>query len=163
MYWRVYGYLVAAVVAITVAYPATWPSSRDSFPLSGYPMFSRPKPDPTITEVYAVGVAADATRTPIPPELLANDEVLQARAVLRRAVRAGRSARRELCKSIAERVDQLARDKVAEWMPIVEIRIVSGTHNAVDYLTGADPVGKERTRIRCSVPGHSNVKVPRRK
>lgn len=130
-----------------VAYPFAWPPTRDSFPLSNYPMFSRELSAASFSLQYAVGVTADGAREHLAPHLVANGEVLQARAVLGNAVSRGRSATMALCRSIAERVAE-ADDLSA----IDEVRIVTGRHDAVDYLTGKDRVGKERVHGRCPVP-----------
>lgn len=143
---RAYAYVVIAVVLAAVSYPFTWPLSRDSFPISNYPMFSRRLPEPTVTLQYALGLEPDGTRHHLPPRLVANEEVLQARATLARAVSQGQGATRALCRSIAERV---ARHD--DFTAVTEVRIVSGTHDAVAYLTGRDTSGREDVYGRCKV------------
>jgi hypothetical protein len=145
---RLYAYLVSAAVLSAVVYPITWPLSRDSFPLSNYPMFSRPFPEPTVKIQYALGLEPDGTRHHLPPKLVANGEVLQARAVLARAVRQGPEATQELCQLAASRVARAGE----EWAAVTEVQIVTGTHDAVAYLTGKDTRGRERTHGRCAVP-----------
>ena len=147
MSWRLYGYLVAFAVVTAVSVPFTWPSNRDSFPLSNYPMFSRPRPKPTVTIQYAVGVEPGGARHHLAPEMVANDEVLQARAVLARAVRSGRAAADELCRRIAGRVAGEGGDLDA----VSEVRIVTGSHDSVAYLTGRDRIGTERVHATCPV------------
>lgn len=144
---RVYAYLVIAAVLAAVSYPFTWPLSRDSFPLSNYPMFSRRLPEPTVTLQYALGLEPDGTRHHLPPRLVANEEVLQARAVLARAVSQGEQTTQSLCRTIAGRV---ARHR--DFEAVTEVRIVSGTHDAVAYLTGRDTRGREDVYGRCPVP-----------
>jgi hypothetical protein len=146
---RVYAYLISAAVLAAMAYPFTWPLSRDSFPLSNYPMFSRPLPEPTVTIQYALGLEPDGTRHHLPPRLVANEEVLQARAVLARAVSQGRETTQALCRVMAGRVAEAGGD----WAAVTEVRIVTGTHDAVAYLTGANTRGQERLHGRCRVPG----------
>lgn len=149
---RFYAYLVSAVVLVAVAYPVTWPvawpGAHDSFPLSNYPMFSRPLPQPSLRLVYAVGVERDSTRHHLPPSVIANEEVLQARAVLSQTVARGEAASLALCRQLAERVaasdDAFAAD-------IIEVRIVTGDHDAVAYLTGDDREGRERIHSFCPV------------
>ena len=136
-----------AVILVAVAYPFAWPRHRDSFPISSYPMFSARLVTPTVKLQYAVGTAADGTRHHLAPELVANDEVLQARAVLARAVAGGSKATRALCEHIASRVATAG----GEVDRIIEVRIVTGTHDSVEYLTGRDRVGKERLHGRCPV------------
>lgn len=152
--WRIFGYLVFAIVVAAVAYPLTWPRGRDSFPLSSYPMFSRKLPTAEFSLQYAVGVTTDGKRHHLAPEFVANDEVLQARAVLRRAVRGGKRAVTRLCQRIARRVSVDADLRAVE-----HVRIVTGRHDAVAYLTGRDRVGKERVHGQCRVK--RNVKRAR--
>lgn len=130
-----------------VAYPFTWPRHRDSFPISSYPMFSARLATPMVKLQYAVGTAPSGTRHHLAPELVANDEVLQARAVLARAVARGGKATRVLCERIAGRVAAAG----GELARVTEVRIVTGTHDAVDYLSGRDRVGLERVHGRCPV------------
>lgn len=143
---RFHAYLVSAAVLAAVCYPFTWPLYRDSFPLSPYPMFSRKLPEPTVTLQYAVGLEPGGARHHLAPSLVANQEVLQARAVLARTVRAGQQATDALCRTIAGRV---ARER--DLARVAEVRIVSGTHDAVAYLTGRDTRGKEEVYGRCPV------------
>jgi hypothetical protein len=148
---RLYAYLVSAAVLAAVAYPITWPLSRDSFPLSNFPMFSRPLPEPTVTIQYALGLEPGGKRHHLPPKLVANGEVLQARAVLARAVRQGPEATQELCRLAAGRVARAGEP----WAAVTEVQIVTGTHDAVAYLTGEDTRGSERLHGRCPVPANA--------
>lgn len=145
---RVYAYLVSAGVLAAMCYPFTWPLSRDSFPLSSYPMFSRPFPEPTVTIQYALGLEPGGKRHHLAPKLVANGEVLQARAVLSRAVRQGREATEALCRLAAGRVARAGEP----WAAVTEVQIVTGTHDAVAYLTGENTLGSERVHGRCPVP-----------
>lgn len=119
----------------------------DSFPLSTYPMFSGGKPTPSITLRYAIALDATGERRHVPPDLVANGEVLQARAVIARAIDKGRDSANDLCRHIAGRI--AARG--GEWRPITEVRLVTGTFDAVEYLTGRDRVGAERLHVGCEV------------
>jgi hypothetical protein len=137
---------VILVVVVATMVPISWPPGRDSFPLSSYPMFSRRLPTARMTAQYAVAVDAAGGRSPLAPELVANDEVLQARAVLAHAVRRGSGDIDALCRRIAGRV---ARTRALGH--VIEVRIVTGEHDAVAYLTGRDRVGRERLHGRCPV------------
>jgi hypothetical protein len=143
---RLYGYALIVVILGATAYPLTWPRGRDSFPLSSYPMFSRLLPTAAMTVQYAIGVDAGGGRHHLAPELVANDEVLQARAVLAHAVGRGRAGVDTLCKHIAGRVA-----RTSSLRHVIEVRIVTGSHDAVAYLTGRDRVGSERLHGRCSI------------
>lgn len=109
-------------------------------------MFSRPRPDAIVTISYAVGVAADGKRRLISPALVANGEVLQAKAVIARAVGQGATTTVALCGEIARRV--AAHKSLAD---VVSIKIVTGTHDSIRYLTGKDTVGSERLHGECTV------------
>ncbi len=136
---------VAAVVSIGLIAATLEPILRapddDGFPLSTFPMFAAPRP----TEVamsYAQGAARDGRLRALSPDVLGTGEVLQAFAVIQRAVDADAIG---LCTAIAARV---AADP--DYRDVVAVRIVTATHDAVDYVAhGA--VGSERTRARCDV------------
>jgi hypothetical protein len=142
-----YAALAALLAAMT--WPVTWERGRDSFPLSPYPMFSRPLPTAEMTITYALGVETDATggaRHHLSPPLVGSSEVLQAGSILSRTVSRGPRAIRALCTQIAERV--VRRGELGS---VAEIRIVTGTYDAVAYLTGEDRSGREQIRGRCPV------------
>jgi hypothetical protein len=94
---------------------------------------------------YALGVTAAGERRTLTPLLVGTAEVLQAIRVLDRAVAGGQGAIRELCRTIAARVasEDAFRD-------IVAVRIVTGTHDAVEYLA-RNVVGLETELARCEV------------
>jgi hypothetical protein len=121
----------------------------DDFPLSTYPMFAAKRPDATLYLDYAVGLTADQQRRFIPPRDVANSEVLQARAVLAKAMNGGADARRALCERIAARVVQDRR-----LTDVVTITLVSGKHDAMAYLTRGE-TGTEQVRATCPVPGRA--------
>lgn len=143
---RLYAYVVSAVLIGAVAYPFAWKGYEDSFPLSAYPMFSRRLPTPELKVAYAIGLEDDGERHHLEPELIANDEVLQARAVISRAVGAGRGDAAKLCAHIAERVASRSGMR-----GVTSVRIVTGTHDAVEFLTGRDRVGSEKVHVACPV------------
>jgi hypothetical protein len=136
--------LVAATLEPVVRAPAD-----DGFPLSTFPMFATPR----ATEVaisYAQGVTRDGRLRTLSPEQLGTGEVMQAFTLIQRAADGGAGELRALCAAIAARVAGDAGGD-ADLADVVAIRIVTGTHNAVDYLArGA--VGHEDTRARCEIP-----------
>lgn len=116
----------------------------DGFPLSTYPMFASVRPR-EVKLSYALGVTQTGERRTLRPRLIGSGEILQAFTLIQRAVAAGRAKQLELCRAIAERVrDHGDPDLVA-------IRIVTGTHDAVDVLLD-DKLGPEREHVRCTVP-----------
>lgn len=129
-------------------YPLAWnPRTEDSFPLSNFPMFSRGQASPVVVVRYAVALDADGGRRHVPPVLVANREVLQARAVILGAVARGKAATDALCRRIAGNVAGAG----VGWADVVEVRIVTGRHDAVEYLTGRDTEGQEQILGRCEV------------
>lgn len=140
---------VAAVVVSIVLIGATLsPLSRrpfdDGFPLSTYPMFASKRPT-TQTFHYALGVTAKGERRTLAPWVVGTGEILQALRVLERATTRGNPMLGELCNQIAARVR--GDDDFAD---IVAIRMVTGTHDAVQYLAHG-VVGLEIERARCEV------------
>jgi hypothetical protein len=134
-------------VSIGLVAAALWPVVRnprdDGFPLSTYPMFATARPT-TLVMSYPLGETAEGTVS-LRPRLIGSPEVLQARAIVERAVAKGRTALAALCARIAERV---ATDD--GFRGVTAIRIVSGTHDAIEFLT-RDQRGPERLLVRCEV------------
>jgi hypothetical protein len=131
--------LVALVAAPGFGDP-TW----DSFPLSTYPMFARPRRMPVL--YFSEGVDAHGTRRRLPPELLANQEVMQATVRVRRAVAAGKDASRALCREIAGR----AR-RHDEYSDLKEIALVSASFDPVGYFTRSPEPHQRTVHERCSL------------
>lgn len=129
---------------VAVALPLLRDPHEDSFPLSTYPMFGEPRAT-TLTMDYALGVTATGERRTLSPRLAGTGEVLQAYALFERAVHGPRVELQRLCTELAARV---AGDP--DYRDVVAIRIVTGTHDAVDYLV-RHRIGTERDRIRCVV------------
>lgn len=139
----------AAVVSIVLIGATLSPLLRepydDGFPLSTYPMFASKRPT-ALTFHYALGEGRAGERVTLTPGLVGTGEVLQAMRVLDRAVSGGRGEMAKLCDAIARRV---ATD--SELASVANIRIVTGTQDALDYLVH-DKVGRETERLRCAVP-----------
>jgi hypothetical protein len=131
--------LVAAVLA-----PLARDPHDDSFPLSTYPMFASPRPT-TQTLDYALGMTTAGERRVLEPRLVGTGEVLEALAIVGRAIRSGRSESLALCTQIAERV---ARDP--GYADVVMVRLVTGTHDAVELLRDGR-LGREGEHVRCAV------------
>jgi hypothetical protein len=140
---RVATLVSVGLVAATLA-PAVRAPDEDGFPLSTFPMFAAPRPTEVVMS-YAQGVTGGGRLRALSPDQLGTGEVMQAFAMIQRAVDAGSGACNALCGAIAARV---AAD--AEYRDVVAIRIVTGTHDAVDYLARR-AIGRERTRASCDV------------
>ena len=116
----------------------------DGFPLSTYPMFATVRPS-TLAMTYALAIGPGDTRRAIAPDLVGSAEPLQAMAILDAAT-ADPASTRALCEVIAGRVG-----RAADLAGATEVRIVTGTHDAVAYLV-AHQRGTEDERVRCAVP-----------
>jgi hypothetical protein len=141
---RVYAAAVSlALVAVTL-WPLLGNPRDDSFPLSTYPMFASKRPT-LQTYRYGLGETAGGARRTLAPMLVGTGEVLQAIRVIDRAVAGGRTEMMKLCEAIAARA---AAD--TEFADLVAVRIVTGTHDAVEYLA-RDQIGRETELVRCAV------------
>lgn len=145
----VVGGAVSLVVAVLVAIPAFSDPREDSFPLSTFPMFSSPKPDPGLIVTQVLAVMPDGTREPLPPELsTGNEEVIQTLRMIHDEVYGGRERMAAFCDSIAERV----RGTDAEhWQSVETIEIARSHFDSVAYFeTGPKPVNRKILK-RCAV------------
>jgi hypothetical protein len=140
--------IAAAAISLALVAATLWPvvldPRDDGFPLSTYPMFASRRATKQ-TYRYALGETAGGERRTLTPMLIGTGEVLQAIRVIDRAVADGRGEIAKLCEAVAARV---ADDD--ERADIVAVRIVVGTHDAVEYLA-RDRVGRETELHRCEV------------
>jgi hypothetical protein len=135
--------LIAATLEPLARAPAD-----DGFPLSTFPMFAAPR-STALALSYAEGATRDGGTRALRPDHLGTGEVMQAFATLQRAADAGAGELGALCAAIAARV---AGD--AAYGDVAEIRIVTGTHDAVAYvLHGAarSAIAPVATRARCEI------------
>ena len=113
------------------------PFAEDSFPFSTYPMFARALDKRVI--VFAEGLGSEPKAVRLGPELVANDEPMQAQRTLRRAAADGAPALRKLCRRIAERVAA-----APELSAIRRVHIVRGEFEPLRYFEpGAAPAERE--------------------
>ncbi len=132
------------VLLAAVAWPLVRDPLDDGFPLSTYPMFAVPRAT-ALTMDYALGETSTGERRTLSPALVGTGEVLQAYALLDRAVHGPREDLQRLCTQIAERV---AHDD--DYRDVTLVRIVTGRHDAVDYLV-RHQIEREVERLRCLV------------
>ena len=144
---RVFAWVVSATLLSAVLWPLTWGPTRDSFPLSSYPMFAHNRRSAVLGAVYAVATDPDGQRRYVPPDLVANREVLQARAVLDRAARGGKKGAMALCRELAGRI---AARTSGSFASAASVSILRGRHDASVYFeTGA--LGTETVIASCPV------------
>jgi hypothetical protein len=117
----------------------------DSFPLSSYPMFARPRGQPTLYAVVAR--AGDGSERRLAPSWLGSSEVLQAKVLIQRSVEGGPESTRALCRSVAERIAA-----AADTGDLRSVEIVRRRYDPVAYfVSGPEPLEQERLE-RCPVP-----------
>jgi hypothetical protein len=137
-------YAMIGLAAAAVVSPALSARPKDGYPLSTYPMFAENKSRET-KQTQAVALGPFGERV-LGPSHLGTDEVMQAKATIDRAVRAGKQALGELCTRVATRA---AADASLAGLERVEVRAV--TFDAVDYFRAERPAPtSSRVLTRCS-------------
>jgi hypothetical protein len=140
--------VAAAVVSIGLVAATLSPLLRkpadDGFPLSTYPMFAWKRPT-KLTMSYAIGETAAGERRYLTPRIIGSGEVLQARAIVERAVGKGGAELAALCTKVAKNVAL-----VDAFDDVVRVRFLSGTHDSIEFLVQGK-LGPERERARCEV------------
>lgn len=138
----------AAIISIALIVLTLSPLLRDpvddGFPLSTYPMFAWKRPT-KLTMSYPIGETARGERRYLIPRVIGSGEVLQARAIVERAVAKGGAELKKFCDTVAGRVARAPR-----FADVVRIRVMTGTHESIDYLV-AQKLGPEFERARCEV------------
>ncbi len=137
------GAVISFVLIGATLSPLAREPADDGFPLSTYPMFAWRRPT-KLTMSYPLGVTAQGPRY-LSPGIVGSFEVLQARAIVERAVAKGGKELAMLCERIATRVATTPR-----FADVTAIRIVTGNHEAVEFLV-RDAAGIEYERARCEV------------
>lgn len=128
----------------------------DSFPLSSYPMFARPRGQPTLYAVVAR--ASDGSERRLAPSWLGSSEVLQAKVLIQRSVERGPEATRALCRSVAERIAA-----APDTNDLRSVEIVRRRYDPVAYfVAGPQPLEQERLE-RCPVPRPAQHTTARRR
>lgn len=141
---RVLAYGFGLGLLALVAAPGFGDPDDDSYPLSTYPMFARARDKPWLS--IAEGLDGSGQSVRLSPSIVANDEVMQAAATVRRAVAGGPPALLALCQTIASRI---ADD--GSYQSVSFVRIVSARFDPVRYFVDG-PVPEERSEhIRCPV------------
>ncbi|MEY2931282.1 MAG: hypothetical protein RL033_2031 [Pseudomonadota bacterium] len=141
---RCLAYVVGLGLPVAVLSPI-WSGAPDSFPLSTYPMFARPRGQPTLHML--VGLAADGSERRLSPELVGSKEVLQAKVLIQRSVDEGAEAMAQLCQSTAARV---AQD--AAFRELQALAIVARRYDPVDYFVNGPSPLEQQILVRCDVP-----------
>jgi hypothetical protein len=132
-------------VVLAVASPLLRSATDDGYPLSTFPMFAKPREQPTFYS--AEGVRADRSRVTVSDDLIANGAAMQAIRTLRSAHAQGKRALRQLCERIAKQVPQDLRLQHVE-----RVEIVSARYDPIAYfVSGPAPLEREvlhKCRVR---------------
>lgn len=150
---RAWAYFVGGGTLLAVLWPLF--SGQDSFPLSNYPMFSRPRGQPVLYTVVSTGI--DGTQRSLPSAVIGSDEVLQTKALIQRAVSGGEASLARLCQESAARLAAIAFPIQPGAAPDSRgapsfVDVVSRRYDPVAYfVTGPVPIEQERL-YRCDIP-----------
>jgi hypothetical protein len=136
--------LLGLGVVVASAAPLLRAARDDSYPFSTYPMFARVLDKPELT--VAVGVTAARAELRLPPEMVANEEPMQAMRTLRQAGNGDRSALKALCSSIAARVA-----RTAAFSQVRAVRIVRARFDPLTYFEGTPGPEQAQQLIQCRV------------
>jgi hypothetical protein len=141
---RAWAYGFAAALIVAVLLPVFGDPRGDSFPFSTYPMFSG-RQSSLATVPHAVVVSAGGERTALPPEAVANDEVIQAFETLRQAIRQGPDATAALCARAAAWQSGRAGGPA-------RVEIVSDTYDGIAYFEGDKQPVRTEVHATCEAP-----------
>ena len=143
---------VVLASALCVCWPAFGPLQADSFPLSTYPMFARPRGKPRMHQL--LGLTRDGEVRRLTPEHLGTSEVLQAKALIDRAARSPHG-RREMCRQVATRV---LADAHLQDVTQLELRLVR--FDPISYFTQRREPTQARRLVRCRVADRTPTEAP---
>jgi hypothetical protein len=141
---RLVAYVFGLGLVVAVAAPGLGDPRQDSFPLSTYPMFSTKRDKPVL--YFVEGVGRDGQLQRLPPEMVANDEVMQAAAAARRAVEGGRSSMKRLCVNVARRVAESA-----QYQSVSRIQLIGARFDPVGYFVHGPEPEERVLHFRCAV------------
>lgn len=141
------GVLVSVALTLLILQPAFLDPRQDSFPLSTFPMFSRPKPDPGLVLTQVLAVLPDGSRQPLPPRLATgNEEVIQTLRMIRDQVYGEKKRAAAFCEDVAARVREAPKEP---WNEAVAIEIARSHFDTVAYFeTTPEPVTR-KVLLRC--------------
>jgi hypothetical protein len=136
----------AVALALATLAPLFRDARQDSFPFSTYPMFAR-----TIDKRWLLFAEGIGKRAPVRlgPELVANDEPMQAMRTLKLAAQQGGPALESLCARIAERVAASA-----SLGPVRRVRIVQALFDPIAYFEVLAAPEQRKILQECRVPRH---------
>jgi hypothetical protein len=130
----------------------------DSFPLSWYPMFSKPRPA-LERIVYMVGVLPDGTRRVIKSNSFVRGNMNQARMHVAKYAQRKKTSD-ELCKRAAERMSKRKRGPQSR---MGQVRLVRGHFSREAFFRdGQVHPEKDVIMAACHIPRRKKLDLPRR-
>ena len=130
----------------------------DSFPLSWYPMFSRPRPALEPVD-YVIGVTAEGTRHIVHSRHHVGGPMNRARRQLNRLGKRAKNSK-TLCEGVAEKFSRRRRGTMSK---VVQVWFVRGRFNLKEYFgDNTQSATKEKILWACQVPGRAVFRVPER-
>ncbi|MDH3754065.1 MAG: hypothetical protein OEU32_09360 [Acidimicrobiia bacterium] len=136
--------VVSALVVGVIGAPAI--TDSDSFPVSTYPMYSRPRAD-VVSIATVVQVDPNGSVERLSLTLIGNsDDPLIVEALVRDSIRDGGRGAPLLCADVARRVAD--RDERAPTEG-VEIEVVSERHDVVALVRGDESLVAREVHARC--------------
>lgn len=133
--WLISGF--AAVMIVAVIAPMVGPTSEDGFPLSTYPMFSRPLPAVT-SQATAAGFDRGGDQVALTPTVIGGTrEIIQAAMTAANEVAGGSSDR--FCREVLDRAPS----------EVTAVEIVTETYDVVAYFAGTKQPSEREVHARC--------------
>lgn len=136
--------IFGVAVVLASAAPLLRDARHDSYPFSTYPMFARTLQRPQLT--FAEGLERSGRAVRLPPELVANDEPMQAMRTLKLTAGAGPEALARLCARIAERASSQPR-----YDDVRRVRISRARFDPLRYFENDAPAPEPETLAECRV------------
>jgi hypothetical protein len=136
--------IFGVVVVLASAAPLLRNATQDSYPLSTYPMFARALTQPRLT--FAEGLTKSGEALRLPPEMVANDEPMQAMRTLKLTANDGPRALKRLCTAIAERVSNVPR-----YAQVSRVRIARARFDPLSYFEPDSPRYEQERLAECKV------------
>lgn len=128
-----------AFAAVAIVGVVPFVLQRDSFPLSDYPMFSRPRSTTESVDTAVLVEIGGTVRRLSPTQISGNDEVIIAAVNVTDAIRNGNA--NELCDEIASRLDDGGT-----------VEVVTEVFDALEWYEGRRTPLARTVHATCEVP-----------
>jgi hypothetical protein len=120
----------------------------DDFPLSWFPMFSKPRPEYE-TPIYVVALDADGARHKVSQRYWTSGGFNQGATQLIKTSKKGKDALREMCERIAKKVGS---SKVSDYRASTGISIFKGVYSRESWFRDGnhEPI-REARLVSCEI------------